>query len=75
MEDARLAYRVRILPEQLERARRRYAALVAEARLYRMTDVLTGPELVNESWEREILGAQIDAAEVGGETSMGVDTL
>lgn len=35
-----LAYRVRILPEQLERARRRVAALEREARELRMHDLL-----------------------------------
>ena len=75
MDDARLAYRIRVLPGQLERARRHYAALVAEARRYRMTDILTSPERVNEAWEREILGARIDAADRGGEVRMGVDSL
>ena len=35
-----LAYRVRILPEQLEGARRKVAALESEARRYGMTDLL-----------------------------------
>lgn len=35
-----LSYRVRMLPEQLERARRRVAALENEARRYGMTDLL-----------------------------------
>lgn len=39
-EDRYLAYRVRILPEQLEGARRKVAALENEARRYGMTDLL-----------------------------------
>lgn len=38
------AYRVRILPLQLERARRRYQALVNEAREYGFHDLLTEDE-------------------------------
>lgn len=53
--DAHLAYRVRVLPTQLDRARRRYAALVAEARRLRMNDILTKPEATNHAWEREVL--------------------
>lgn len=37
---AHLAYRLRILPTQLARARERYRQLLAEATQYRMTDLL-----------------------------------
>ena len=36
----RLAYRARVLPDQLERARRRYQHLVREAREYGFHDLL-----------------------------------
>ena len=36
----RLAYRARVLPTQLERARRRYEALCREAREYGFHDLL-----------------------------------
>lgn len=39
-EERRLAYRVRILPEQLDRARRRYLALLNEARRLGMEDLI-----------------------------------
>jgi hypothetical protein len=38
--DKRLAYRVRVLPVQLDRARRRYQALRREAIRLGMTDLL-----------------------------------
>lgn len=40
--DRHLAYRVRILPEQLARARARVRQLEAEAARYRMFDLLEG---------------------------------
>ena len=40
----RLAYRARVLPTQLERARRRYEALVREAREYGFNDLLREDE-------------------------------
>lgn len=39
-EERRLAYRVRMLPEQLDRARRRYLALLNEARRLGMEDLI-----------------------------------
>ena len=39
-----LEYRIRVLPSQLERARRRYEHLCAEARRYGMDDLLVGDE-------------------------------
>lgn len=40
--DAQLAYRLRVLPEQLDRAYARVAALEAEALRYRMPELLRG---------------------------------
>ena len=39
-----LIYRIERLPEQLERARARHRHLVAEAKRYRMLDILTDEE-------------------------------
>lgn len=39
-----LIYRIARLPEQLERARARHRHLVAEAKRYRMLDILTDEE-------------------------------
>jgi hypothetical protein len=39
-KERRIAYRLRILPQQLVRARRRYWSLVAEAKELRMYDLL-----------------------------------
>lgn len=39
-EEKYLAYRLRILPEQLERARRRYQMLMNEARRLGMEDLI-----------------------------------
>lgn len=38
--ERRIAYRLRVLPQQLVRARRRYRDLVAEAQQLRMLDLL-----------------------------------
>ena len=43
-----LNYRRQLLPEQLERARRRYAGLVREARRLEMNWLLTNKELYGE---------------------------
>lgn len=40
-----LAYRVKILPEQLDRARRRYEGLCREAKRLGMVDLLNEREL------------------------------
>ena len=39
-----LVYRISELPKQLERARARHRHLVAEAKRYRMLDILTDEE-------------------------------
>lgn len=39
-----LVYRIEMLPKQLERARARHRQLVAEAKRYRMFDILTEEE-------------------------------
>ena len=39
-----LAYRISELPKQLERARARHRHLVAEAKRYKMFDILTDEE-------------------------------
>lgn len=44
MTDRHLYYRARILPEQLERARRRVQMLEREAARYGMLDLLNGGE-------------------------------
>lgn len=40
-----LAYRIRVLPGQLDAARRRYESLVREAKELGMTDILKSHEL------------------------------
>lgn len=65
MTDDQLAYRVRILPEQLERARARYKALVWEAAELGMNDLLT------DAWDSAIVNAQADSRAKGGSIGFG----
>lgn len=61
------------MPAQLERAEKKLARLYLEAKQYRMNELLCNPSAVNAAWDREVLIAQIEAAQRGEETSMGVD--
>lgn len=65
MTTDQLAYRVRILPEQLERARARYKALVFEAAELGMVDLLT------DAWDSTIVTAQAAARAKGGSIGFG----
>lgn len=65
--------RMRRLPGTIEAAEHRLAGLYREARRYRMDELLTMKSAVNEAWDREVLIAQIEAADRGEETSMGID--
>lgn len=58
-QDRQLAYRVRILPEQLSRARMRVRQLEIEADRLGMSDLLTDPATINNAWEREMELAKI----------------
>lgn len=49
--DKFLGYRKRMLPEQLDRARRRYIGLVREARRLDMKWVLTNKELYSDEYD------------------------
>lgn len=46
-----LKYRRRTLPEQLDRARRRYMGLVREARRMGYSDLLTNREMFGEEYD------------------------
>lgn len=70
MKPEAILYRQRVLPEQLDRARRRYLCLVREAKNLSMSEILTDPERLSEAWEREIGLAKIEAARLGNPTSM-----
>jgi hypothetical protein len=60
-----LVYRIRILPEQLERARRRYKQLVWEAAELGMNDLLT------DAWDMAIVEGQAKAISKGGSIGFG----
>lgn len=55
-----LAYRVRILPSQVESAERRLRDLYREAARYKMHDLIKHPELINRAWEREVEVAKLE---------------
>jgi phage shock protein A len=59
--DEVLYRRVRNLPHQLNKAREKVARLEAEARQYRMHDLLTIPVLASEAFEREVQIAKLQA--------------
>jgi hypothetical protein len=65
MTDDQLVYRIRILPEQLERARKRYRDLVFEAVELGMHDLLS------DAWDRTILEGQAGARAKGGSIGFG----
>lgn len=73
MSNLHLERRLRHLPTAIENTERKLAALYREAKRYRMDDVLRKPSIVNSAWDREVLLAQIEAAERGEEYSMGFD--
>lgn len=56
----RLAYRVRILPSQVESAERRLRDLYREAASYRMHDIIKYPDLINKAWDREVEVAKLE---------------
>lgn len=57
----RLAYRVRVLPDQIATAERRLRDLYREAASYRMRDLIHHPELINDAWERAVEIAKLEA--------------
>ena len=67
--------RVRYLPQAIENAEMKLAALYREAKRHRRSDILKKPSAVNAAWDREVMIAQIEAAERGQDTSMGVDSV
>ena len=67
--------RMKRIPSQIEAAERKVAMLYKEAKRYKMKEVLSRPAAVNSAWDREVLLAQIEAAERGEETSIGIDNL
>ena len=60
MKPEKLLYRMRVLPDQLVRARARVAQLEAEARRYRMIDLLTDGEAMNTHWELEVARSRME---------------
>lgn len=50
-QDKFVGYRKKVLPVQLDRARRRYIGLVREARRLQMTRLLTNEELHGEGYD------------------------
>lgn len=63
--------RQRRLPEQLEAARRKVAALECEARRYGMGELLRNPAHLDRAWDRAITEAQDDARLRGGSIGFG----
>lgn len=61
-ESAMIAYRVRLLPEQLTRARHRVRQLESEARRLGMLDLLNDPDAPSRAFEAEIAQAYAQAA-------------
>lgn len=54
LQSRQLYYRVRMLPEQLMRARARVRQLELEADRLGLRDLLTQPSQIDRAWEREI---------------------
>ena len=50
-EERYLLYRIKILPTQLDRARRKYRALVREARRLKMNTLLNNQELYGKDFD------------------------
>ena len=57
----RLYYRVRHLPAAIANTERKLAALYAEAREYRATDILENVRFVDAAWDREVAIAKSEA--------------
>ena len=71
--DLKFYLRVRNFPKRMENARRRLRELEVEAQAVGTRDVRNLLSTVNAAWDREVEKAQIEAAQRGQETSMGVD--
>lgn len=50
-EERYLLYRIKVLPTQLDRARRKYRALVREARRLKMNTLLNNQELYGKDFD------------------------
>jgi len=68
MNEAGVKYlesRVRRMPDLVESSRRKFTAILREAKRYGMAD------LVNEAWEKTLHEAQADASVKGGSVGFG----
>ena len=65
MTDEQLYNHVNKLPGQIESARRKFMALIRDARGHGLTD------LANEAWDALIIDAQADARSRGGSIGFG----